>query len=226
MSNEASPTGMIDIDKLKTLVIGALSEPRKTWEAYRAELPDTKTVFLGFTLPLVVGVALVAAVLAFVLGSQGLFGGRSVAMLLRQIVFGSLSGCIGLLLLAYIAQQVARWFGGSGQYNAALAMSTLVTVPALLAGVPGVLPWVGWLLQLAGAVYSLVLLYQAIPVFLEVSNDKRPLHYICTLVLAVIVNMVLGALFVGVGLGVGSGDQASFNEAMEQLRVEMEQQNN
>ena len=202
MSTEAGTSGKIDIDKLKHLIVGALTEPRQTWDTFRQSQPDAKSLFLGLTLPLVVGATVVAAILAFILGTQDLMlTGRSFGALLSEIVLGSLLGCIGLALLAGIALWIAQLFGGGGRYEAALAMSTLVAVPALLAGIPGALPWIGWLIQFAGGIYSLVLLYQAIPVFLELESGRRTLHYICTLVLVLVVNMVLGAVFGGLMVG-------------------------
>ncbi|MEN8719566.1 MAG: Yip1 family protein [Oceanococcaceae bacterium] len=227
---------MIDIAKLQPLVLGALTAPRETWDRYRDPVPDPKNVFLGFTLPVVVTLTVVAALLSFVFGTQDVFfagSGRSVLALLREMVLGSLLGLAGIALMAYLVLALARVFGGSGEYGGALAMVSLVAVPALLAGVPGALPWIGWLIQLAAGIYSLVLLYQAIPVFLHIDGGKRPLHFIASVLTMVVINVILGALFgasapvedrparqVASGAPLGLGEMAALQEAAAEDRYE------
>lgn len=221
---------MIDFNALKPLVIGAITAPRAGWEAQRDKAPETQTVLLGYTLPVVVGTTVVAALLSFILGTQDfLFSGvgRSFLGMLREMVLGSLLAVAGLAVLAYVVLALARVFGGHGTYAAALTMVSLVATPALLAGIPGALPWIGWIISLAAAIYSLVLLYQAIPVFLSVEGGKRPLHFIATLAAIIVVNLILGALFGGGGRDeratseIASGSSFGISAALE-LREQAE----
>lgn len=196
---------MIDIGNLLVLVRGALLQPRDTWTRYRDSAPSTATVLIGYAAPVVVGASVAAAVLSFVFGTQDFWfagSGRSVLGMLREMLLGSLFGLIGLGVLAGAVLVLARLFGGSGGYHRAFAMCSLVATPALIGAIPGALPWIGWLIQLAAAIYSLVLLYQAIPVFLDLDGARRPLHFIATLALVLVVNLLLGALF-----GAGAGDE-------------------
>jgi hypothetical protein len=177
---------MIDFKTLQALVTGAIFQPRQAWERYRDSTPSTQTVLLGYALPVVVGTTVAAALLSFVFGTQDFWisgSGRSFVAMLREMVLGSLLGVVGLGILAGVVLVLARVFGGSGGYDRAFAMCSLVATPALVGAVPGALPWIGWLIQIAAVIYSLVLLYQAIPVFLNVEGGKRPLHFIATLVL-------------------------------------------
>lgn len=213
MSTEAKLGGMIDINELKTLFLGAITDPEQTWATFRQNQPDAQRVFLAYTLPLVLGSTIAAAVLAFVFGTQGLVfsAGRSFTAMLQEMLVGSLAGCIGIGLLAGITLWLARLFGGEGRFDAALSMSTLAAVPGFLSNIPGALPWIGWLILLAGGIYSLILLYKAIPVFLQLESGRRPLHYICSLVLMLVVNFVLGAMFGGL---LGNSDERAMREAL------------
>jgi len=213
MNTEAKLGGTIDINELKTLFLGAVTDPEQTWETFRQGQRDVKAIFLGYTLPLVVGSVVVAAVLSFVFGTQGLVftAGRSFTGMLQEMITGSLTGCIGIALLAAVVMWVARLFGGEARYDAALSMSTLVAVPAVLAGIPGALPWVGWLIQLGAGIYSLVLLYKAIPVFLQLESSRRPLHFIGSLVVMIVANLILGAVFGGL---LGNSDERAVREAL------------
>jgi hypothetical protein len=200
---------MIDFKTLQALVTGAIFQPRQAWERYRDSTPSTQTVLLGYALPVVVGTTVAAALLSFVFGTQDFWisgSGRSFVAMLREMVLGSLLGVVGLGILAGVVLVLARVFGGSGGYDRAFAMCSLVATPALVGAVPGALPWIGWLIQIAAVIYSLVLLYQAIPVFLNVEGGKRPLHFIATLVLVAVINVTLGAVL---GIGGGSDERAA-----------------
>lgn len=222
---------MIDLAALKPLVVGAITAPRATWQAQQARAADAQTVLLGYTVPVVVASTVLGALLSFVFGTQEVFfsgAGRSVVGMLREMLLGSVLGLAGLALFAWIALVLARAFGGLGSYAAALTMVSLVATPALVAGVPGALPWIGWIVQLLGAVYSLVLLYQAIPVFLAVEGRKRPLHFTATLAVVIVANVVLAAVFGGAAGGsdartreVASRSSFGISEALE-LREQAE----
>jgi hypothetical protein len=201
---------MIDFRSLQAVVTGAILGPHETWARYRDSAPSTQTVLLGYALPVVVGTTVVAALLSFVFGTQDFWlagSGRSFVAMLREMLLGSLLGIVGLGILAGVVLVLARAFGGSGNYDRAFAMCSLVATPALIGAIPGALPWIGWIIQLAAAIYALVLLYQAIPVFLDVAGGKRPLHFIATLVVVFVVNAVLGAV-----LGIGRDDQRAARE--------------
>jgi len=75
-----------------------------------------------------------------------------------------------------------------------------ISVPSLLGQILGTLPYVGWIIALGLGLYSLVLLYRAIPVFLNVSLENRVKHFILFMisafVVSVVLNMTVGRLFV------------------------------
>jgi len=69
-------------------------------------------------------------------------------------------------------------------------------LPFYAGSVLGTLPWIGWLLNLVLAIMSLIFLYRIIPLYLEVPDEKRVIHFvvsiIATFVLVMILGMVLG----------------------------------
>jgi len=100
---------------------------------------------------------------------------------------------------ALIFDVFAGVFEGKRNFDAAFAALSLAMVPAVVGGILSPLPWLGWLIGLVAGIYSLVLLYQFIPVFMVVPEAKRVLHFVVSLVVAIVVNMIvaglLGAMF-------------------------------
>jgi hypothetical protein len=63
-------------------------------------------------------------------------------------------------------------------------------VPALAGGVVSPLPWLGWVISLAAGIYALVLAYRFMPLFLAVPEDKRIVHFVVSILVAFVVNLV------------------------------------
>lgn len=182
---------MIDLTRTTQLVRDALFDPEPTWRSYLPEAGDWQKTARLLTVPLVVG----AAVLAFVLGLLGsgvsAFGFRPT---LGGLVLGIVWGLIAAGVVAFIFSFLAGVFGGKNSFALGLAATTLAFVPGYAGQVLGALPWVGWLLSLALGIYSLILLWRIIPLYLEVPDVKRTMHYIVSLIATVIAFVVLSTL--------------------------------
>ena len=183
----------MDFKKTLSLIKGMLIEPRATWEAYAAENRNWQYTALILTVPLVVACAVAGWILRVLFSGLYVFGfgGRSIVYLLVGIIIS----LAGIALFALIFGLIAGVFKGSSDFSRAFACVSLAAVPAQVGQVIGAVPWIGYLISLAAAIWSLVLLYQMVPAFLAVPDDKRPGHFIVSLVVCIALAAVLGALF-------------------------------
>lgn len=177
---------MLDLAKTVDIVKGALLEPDATWAQYRDAnrgWMETATLLAG---PMIVAVAIIAPILGWIFGTNLLpgFGG-----FITQIVVTLVFGLIGLALSGAIFGLLAGSFGGQSSFDNGFAAVSLAAVPAYLGQIVGTIPWIGWLIALVLAIYSLVLLYRVQPVFLAVQS--RVLHFIVCLVLLIVIYAVL-----------------------------------
>lgn len=178
---------MLDLNRTFSLIKGALFDPEATWRSYLPEADNWQRTAFLLTGPLII----LAAVLAYVVGLLGsdasAFGFRpTIVSTLLGIVFGAIAAGI----VAFIVSALAGMFGGKSSFAHGLAATSLAFVPGYLGQVLGWLPWIGGLILLGLVIYSLVLLWRIIPIYLEVPAGKRVVHYILSLV-AMIVVMVL-----------------------------------
>ncbi|MGH8494758.1 MAG: Yip1 family protein [Gammaproteobacteria bacterium] len=179
----------MDFNKTLSLIKGMLFEPRATWEAYAAENRDWQYTALTLTVPLVIVCAIAAWILRWLLGGLYVFrpGGTGIIALILAIVLA----LAGIALMALILGVLAGVFKGTNDFSKAFACISLALVPAYVGQVIGTVPWIGFLIAIAAGIWSLVLLYQMIPAYLAVPNDKRPAHYIVSLVAIIVVYFVL-----------------------------------
>lgn len=172
---------------------GALLAPRDTWRRYASKDPEWKYTAINLALPLLV-LAWVGFVVMSALFTRGFFGMGFLAVV-RGLLFGALVLAMGGYLFGFLAGQ----FGGRQSFDRGFAAVTLAAVPGQLGSVVSPLPWIGWLLSLAAAVYSLVLLYQIQPVFLDVPDDKRVAHFVVGLIGLIVLVLVTSAILFGGG---------------------------
>jgi hypothetical protein len=186
-----------NLDATQRWVLGALKDPHATAGAFRDSEPGWQHTLIVLTLPLYVGAAVAGFVLSWVFGQPFMFGAMASAPLWFLV---SLAWSVAYVFVAALIFDVfAGVFDGRRDFDAAFAALSLAMVPAVLGGVLSPLPWFGWLIGLVAGIYSLVLLYQFIPVFMTVPEAKRVLHFVVSLIVAIVVNMLvagtLGALF-------------------------------
>ncbi|KAA9134043.1 YIP1 family protein [Marinihelvus fidelis] len=203
MTENNEENGMeFDINKTVALVKGGVLEPQTTWSEYLADNPGwQKTLFL-LTGPLLLANVLLSTLFTWIFGglSKYAMGDSFIAALLFTLV----TAVAGFLLAVFIISALAGVFGGKPSFDRTFAAVSLVAIPAWLAGIVGALiPWVGFLVALAGGIWSLVLLYKIIPLALEVPDDKRVGHYIVSIIAVIICNMILGAVLAFSGLRPG-----------------------
>ncbi|MCK5361130.1 MAG: YIP1 family protein [Gammaproteobacteria bacterium] len=184
---------MFDPQKTLNLVKDGLLEPGKTWQSYLEENHDCKETAVILTGPLILVSVILSSTLGWVFSSQYMFAHRGGFW---ATIIGLIATVIGIVIAAFVFSYLAGVFKGKHDFNKGFAALSLAAIPGYLGGVLGTLPMIGWIIAIALGITSMVFLYKIIPVYLEVPEDKRVVHYIVSLVstfiLVFIVNMILG----------------------------------
>jgi len=210
---------MFDFGALLARIRDGLFEPEKTWDAYKAEGHSWKTTAGNFSLPLVVAGALISLILGWLFsGSYAFGGGGGFAGFIYTIVMSLVWFGIG----GWIASFLAGKFGGKDSFDQAWAALTFASIPGVVGGILGTLPWFGWLLSIAGFIWSLVLLFQALPKFLDVPEERSVGHFFATLGLSFVVMLISTTILgvIGLGMGGGGGSLADFRRDIEDVNYD------
>ena len=94
-------------------------------------------------------------------------------------------------MIAFIFDFLVGVFADERDFDAAYAVVGLAVIPAALGNAAAPLPWVGWLVSLAASIYSLMLAYRFIPVFLNLPEASRVKHFVVSIVAALLVNILV-----------------------------------
>lgn len=186
---------MLDLKRTLDLVRGALFDSEATWRSYLPEAGDWKRTAFLLTGPLIVAAAIISYLLGFMGGGDSVLGlGRpTLVSTLVQIVMGAIvAGVVALIFSA-----LAGAFRGKSSFALALAATTLAFVPGYVGQALSPLPWIGFLLMLVLLIWSLVLLWKILPIYLEVPDTSRAAHYIVSLLACIVASFVISTIVGG-----------------------------
>ncbi len=200
---------MFDLQATIGWVTGVLKTPEETARRYREADPPWLQTFLQLPLPLIVAASVVAAILTFLTGTSTPFVGARIVGFLYMLVFT----IAWSFVLAVIIDQLAGFFDGEKNFSRAYSVVGFAMVAVATGNALGVLPFIGWLINLAAGIYGIYLTYQFVPIFLAVPEESRVKHIVATIVLALVAGIVIGGITAGLGLAsMGSVERASTYE--------------
>lgn len=119
------------------------------------------------------------------------------------MVLGYVMTLAGVYLMALIVNMLAPSFGGKKDEMQALKTVAYAYAAAWVAGIGQLVPWVGWIIVLAGSVYSVYLLYLGLPVTMKCPPEKAAGYTAVSIIVAIILSFVISAVVGGITGGVG-----------------------
>jgi hypothetical protein len=156
-----------------------VSDPRGEWPVIAAE-PDDITALYSSYVVILAGVPLIAELI------RTFFVMRSFNFAVGAAVSGYVMALIGVAVLGFFSSKLAPVFGGTDELNQGFKLAAYAQTPAWLGGVFVLLPWIGGVLALIAALYSVYVFYLGIPDLTRVPARRR-LGYILLVVLLTII---------------------------------------
>ena len=195
-----------DYTKTLALVKGGLLDHESTWKTYLENCPNWQQTALVLTGPLFLVSVLLTHIFSRITGSYAMYayGGNWFMALITAVVMGAISFFIVVLVFNYLAGT----FKGTPDFSRAFAAVSLSVIPSWVASpIAALIPFIGFLVALAGGILSLVFLYRIMPMALNVTDDKRVVHFVVSLVAVIVIMMIV---VVTLGLGSVPEQQPSF----------------
>ena len=183
-----------------------LLSPRAEWARIATETDEPGSLLIGYVLPL----AAIGA-LASVLGSMLFLGMLFGAAGLIPAVVGAAIG-VGFTLLAVflcglLVNALASSFGSQPNQMRAHQLAAYSSTASLIGSWGAIVPFLGWLVALAGGIYSIVLFYMGLTPMMQTPEDKRVIFTIVLALIAIVaywvVGMIVAMMLVTMGLGIG-----------------------
>ena len=169
---------MFDINATIKWVTDVLKDPQRAATDYKDLAAPWQQTFLQITLPVYATGSAIGYILVLITGGSFLFGEATLGFLL----FGFLWSLAWTFVIAFIFDFLVGVFADERNFDASYAVVGLAVIPAALGNAAAPLPWIGWLVSLAAGIYSLVLAYRFIPVFLTLPEASRVKHFVVSII--------------------------------------------
>lgn len=176
------------MNKLVQRAINILRSPKTEWPVIAAEPATPGSIYVPYVL-------LLAAIgpVAILIGGGNLgFVRLGGGLLARVAITEYLMSLIMVAVFAGVIHVLAPTFGGVRNYTQALKSAAYAMTASWLAGIGGLLGFgLGALLALAGAIYSIYLLYLSLPHTMKSPQEKSTAYTVVTILVCIVVGVVL-----------------------------------
>jgi hypothetical protein len=180
----------MDFAKLIDRVKNILLTPKTEWPVIAGESTTVADLYKNY----IVILAAIPALFAFLSFARFSVGMALVVLVVTYALQLGVTYAMGLLVDA-----LAPTFGGEKNPIQALKSVTYAYTASWVAGIGAIVPILGTLISLAGAIYAIYLLYLGLPNTMKCPQDKAggyaAVVIIVGWVIGFVVSMVLGAMF-------------------------------
>ena len=174
---------------LVTRVTNILTKPNQEWGVIAGESTSVAALYSGYIV-ILAAIPVLASFIQMAFFSMGMFRVALTYALIAMIVSYVLS-LGGVYLAAVIIEKLAPNFQSQGDTLQALKLVAYANTAIWVAGVFGLLPFLGVLGVIAGGIYSIYLFYLGLPVMMKTPQDKVIPYMIVAAVVIIIIQVVI-----------------------------------
>lgn len=196
----------MDLNKLVARAKAMLLTPKTEWPVVATEPTTVADLYKGYIVPLAAIPAIFGFLKMSIIGTSMMFAGTfRVAMGagLTYMILGYVLSLVSVYVTALIINGLAPTFGGQKDSIQALKVMAFASTASWVASAGQIVPGIGWLIALAGAVYSIYLLYLGLPHTMKCPPDKAGGYTAVVVIIAIVLYFIIGAV-IGSVVGVGS----------------------
>lgn len=183
-----------------------LLRPKPTWEVIDAETATVNGLYTRYAMILAALPA--AASLLSHLAPSPMMGNMAPFGVAGSIIWAVLQyglSLVGIYVFARVVDLLAPSFDGASNQIQALKAVVYGATASWVGGALVFIPIIGWLIAVAGGLYSLYLLYLGLPKLMKVPEAKALGFVAVSIILAVVIQMVIswiaGAVVLTTGMG-------------------------
>lgn len=178
------------VDRAKNMI----TSPKTEWAVVASEEPNQGAMVTGYALPLIL-LGAVAAFIGYGIIGYGPFSSMSWGLYHATLLL--INGLLTVFITPLVVNALAPSFNSQKDQGRATQLVVYSMTPAWIAGALNILPSLGVLLVLvmvAGAIYTLYLIYLGLPHTMKTPADKVAVYMVVTIVCLIVIYAVIGAV--------------------------------
>jgi hypothetical protein len=185
-----------------------LLTPKTEWPIIAAEAETTSGLYTKYILIVSALAPLAMFLKSTLIGTSTFIGTFRVDMAtgLKWLVLMYGFGLAGVYFWSLVINLLAPTFGGQKDSVQALKTAAYAATAVWVGSVAQLVPWIGWLVGLAAAIYGIYLLYLGLPHTMKAPADRAAGYTAVAIIVAVVLSWIIWAIVGGiVGRGMWGG---------------------
>lgn len=180
-----------------------LTTPKTEWDVIASESATPGSLLTTYVIPM----AIISSIGRLLTGL--VLVGTFATYFLWAAIIGLISIIISFYISIYVIDLLAPSFGSEKNINKSAQLVAYSNTPAWVAGLLSFIPVIGFLLVIAGWIYSIYLFYIGLGPLKKTPDDKKVVYmivaFIIMIALVFIISAILMSIFGGmIGYGIGT----------------------
>lgn len=205
----------MDFNKLIARAKAIIATPKTEWPVIANEPATIGDLYKNYIIVLAALPAIAGFIKGSLIGTNVWLVGRvrvDIGVGLTSMVLQYVLTLASMFVLALIVEALAPTFSGQKDRTQALKAVAYSSTAGWLAGIAVILPAIGWLIALAGAVYGIYLLYLGLPHTMKSPPEKAAGYTAVTIIIAIVLYFLVAAI-AGTVAGVGMAGAGAFGSS-------------
>jgi hypothetical protein len=186
-----------DHAKIITRVKDILTQPSRTWDEIDVEPASIKGLYTGYVIPLA-GIAAISSLIGMLLFGAGIMGlvviRPGIVDTLVQTLISFVISLGGIYVLAMVIDLLAPKFEGTSNRLQAFKLAAYSGTAGWIGGFFALIPTLGGIIGVVGAIYSLVIFYKGLPRLMKSPEEKATPYFVVILLVLVVITLLVAGL--------------------------------
>ncbi|MBZ0223465.1 MAG: YIP1 family protein [Dokdonella sp.] len=204
----------MDINKIIGRVQNILLTPKTEWPVIANEPATVADLYKNY----IAIVAAIPVIAGFIKGSLIGYGGWGFTAR-TPIGSGIVAAVIGyalslgvVYLISLIVDALAPNFGGQKNPVQALKVTAYAWTASWIAGIGALVPWLGWLITLAGFAYAIYLMFIGLPETMKCPPEKSGGYTAVSIIIGIVLSWIVAIVVAGIA-GTGAMMSGALNHS-------------
>ncbi len=186
-----SITSDVNTAAIQARVTKILTDPKAEWPVIDSESTTVEKLYKGYIMPLA-AIPVVASFIGMSILGLGLFGRTAIVSGVIGMIVSYVLALVAVYISGIVVSKLAPTFQSTPSDTQALKLVAYAETPVWIAGALNIIPLLGSLAGLVGALYAVYLFYVGLPVMMKTPQDKViPYMVVAALVIIVLTFVVV-----------------------------------
>ncbi len=168
-----------------------LFTPKTEWNVIAGESATVGSLFTSYVIPLSL-VPVLATLLAELLRSGSFIG---LHFFIIKAIGAFLQSILSYVITAWVVDLLAVNFGSEKNINRSAQLVAYSLTGYWVASILGIIPYLGWVAIIAGASYSVFLMYLGVGPLKKTPEDQRIVYVIIAIVIMLVAMFIIDSIY-------------------------------